>query len=107
MSFYESYIGLEAAKAVVSNWPMDTTKDNMRARDALDSVSTLPEWVNEFLFDPESSEKIVDTIIHYPICLRDVASLVDAVIPLMELMPGDSAADEVRKFCLTWRPKRK
>lgn len=66
-----------------------------------------PEWMQEFLFDPEASEKIVDVIYKYPFCLRDAADLVIATIPLVELMSGHGMVDKIRELVSAYLQDRR
>jgi len=57
-----------------------------------------PEEIDMWGLDPESTSRILQTIISYPLCLLNVANIVESLAPLFERMDGYGAERKIKAW---------
>ncbi len=89
---------IRLAKKAADAWrDTDTYHQAADLIDALIKEQTdMPDWMQEFMFDPESAKRIVDTIYHHAMSLKDCAQLIEMAAPFYDRMTSDGVVAAIR-----------
>ena len=56
----------------------------------------MPDWMQEFMSDPESVKRIVDTVYHHAMSLKDCAQLIEMAAPFYDRMASDGVVAAIK-----------